>query len=426
MKILLSKVIHKSNDRVWDSQTIDVFFVFYKSWLEPSTRRVSEDLSNYKTIKKNYFAYNPYRINVGSIWLFSWDIWAVSPAYVVFSVDEDEIIPTILLQFLKSSKWLFEINKNTHGWVRKSLSIWDLWKIEIELPDIDIQKEVLEKMNKQSIEIERINEINFTNQDLVFKLKQSILQDAIEWKLMPQDPNNEPVSELLKRIQTEKEKLIAEKKIRKPKNLTPITDEEKPFELPKGWEWLRLVEITKLITDWTHKTPLYINKWIPFISAQNLFFNHINYQKVKYISNEEYIQYFSNKNLEKFDVLLAKSWTLWTTALYLKDDKYAFYESICLIRLFKEEISPYYISYFLNCNSSFYKKNIQKGIGVKHLHLEDIRNFIIPLPPFEEQKRIVAKVDELMELCELLGKEVNEAKANGEKLMESVLGEVFR
>ena len=99
-------------------------------------------------------------------------------------------------------------------------------------------------------------------------LKKSILQYAMQGKLVAQDPNDEPASELLKRIKAEKEQLIKDGKIKKEKTLPPITEEEIPYELPQGWEWCRLGSILTKLTDGAHKTPTYTNSGIPFLSVK--------------------------------------------------------------------------------------------------------------------------------------------------------------
>lgn len=418
MKINLSQLIIESKERVWDNQTIDVFGVSNKEWLEPSTRRVSDDLSNYKVIKKNYFAYNPYRINVGSIWLFWWNIWAVSPAYVVFKVDENKILPSILLQFLKSTKWLFEINQRTHWWVRKSLSFWELWAIEIDIPNIEIQKKFFENIEQHTNKVEKLSNLNVSNQSLVSKLQQSILQDAIQGKLVPQNANDEPANELLKRIQTEKQQLIKEKKIKKPKNLTPITDEEKPFELPNSWEWVRFWDIAEIksnlvspfeFPNMPHIAPNNIEK----STGRLLWYKTVKEDNV--ISNNHYFypsQLIYSKVRPKLNKVVKIN-----------------FEGLCSADMYP--IESYIDIDFLQkwMLSYFFLKEVDKfdnRIKMPKINQKELNSIPFPIPPIEEQKRIVAKVDELMNSCEVLGKEVNETKENGERLMESVLGEVFR
>src|SRR5690606_28484572 len=195
----------------------------------------SQDLSGYLVIEPNTFAYNPYRINVGSGGLTPNNVFGVvSPAYIVFKVREGKLIPELLLEFLKSFDGLQQINKYARGTVRKALRFDDLCKIEVNFPDYNEQKNIFEKkliVGKKSDELE--TEIQ-TQKQLLTQLKQSILQEAMQGKLTvdwrEQNPNTEPASELLKRIKAEKAQLIKDKKIKKEKPLPPITAEEIPFE----------------------------------------------------------------------------------------------------------------------------------------------------------------------------------------------------
>lgn len=425
MKISLSEIIQEISERVWENQTIENFWVNNKTGLEKSDRRVSDDISNYKIIKHNYFAYNPYRINVWSIGLFDWELWAVSPAYIVFKVDEKRILPSLLLNFLKSQRWLVEINQHTHGWVRKSLSISDLWKIKIDIPEIEKQKEFVDLSIKNSSIIKKIEYINSNNQDLVKKLRQSILQDAIQGKLVPQDPNDEPANELLKKIKTEKEQLIKEKKIKKPKDLVPISDDEIPFDLPKGWERVRLGDIVSILWDGLHWTPNYKDNWeIFFINWNNLNdWKIIIKNSTKTVWLEEYEKY--KKELTDRTIFVSINWTLGNVAFYN-------WEKVILGK------SAAYFNLLLNIDKLYIKRILESiffvdyaikqstGSTIMNLWLKALNEFKIPLPPLAEQHRIVAKVDELMKFCDNLEKQISEAKVNGEKLMESVLGEVFR
>ena len=104
----------------------------------------------------------------------------------------------------------------------------------------------------------------------VQKLRELILQLAVMGKLVPQDKNDEPASILLEKIKAEKAKLVKDKKIKKSKPLTPITDDEIPYNLPIGWEWVRLDDITLLITDGAHHTPTYTFSGVPFLSVKDI------------------------------------------------------------------------------------------------------------------------------------------------------------
>ncbi len=427
--MFLSEIIQESSERVWENQTIENFWVNNKTGIEKSTRRVSEDISNYKIIRKNYFAYNPYRINVWSIGLFDWKLWAVSTAYVVFKVDENKIIPSLLLNFLKSKKWLIEINQHTHGWVRKTLSFDDLWKIEIDIPSIEKQIDFVKGAQKDSVIIEKIQNMNFENQDFVKRLRKSFLQDAIQGRFIMQDANDEPANNLLKKIMKEKEQLIKEKKIKRFKNIIPISEADVIFELPKNWEWTRLGDIIYTATDWPHYSPDYVDKWkwIMFLSARNIKIWSVDLSDVKYVSYDDHKEFTKRTKPEKWDILYTKWWTTWIAKINDLENEFSVRVHVALLKFNQILLSNKYLELALNSPHCYEQsQKYTQWISNRDLWLTRMINITIPLPPLAEQKRIVAKVDELMNLCDQLEAQVNEAKENGEKLMESVLSEVFR
>ena len=118
------------------------------------------------------------------------------------------------------------------------------------------------------------------------KLRKKILDLAMRGKLVPQDSQDEPASVLLEKIKEEKAQLIKEKKIKKSKPLPEITEEEKPFEIPESWEWVRLGEILD-VRDGTHDTPKYLDSGVPLITAKNLDNGSIDFNNVNYISFED-------------------------------------------------------------------------------------------------------------------------------------------
>lgn len=320
-----------------------------------------------------------------------------------------------------------DIVSKTATWSAKiAINQNNFWNYEIIVWDIKEQDRIFDKINSLAPNIEKLLNI-LEDQDLVKRLRQSILQDAIQGKLVPQDPNDEPASELLKRIKAEKEQLIKEKKIKKPKDLAPITDDEIPFTLPKGWEWVRLGEISYLITDGTHHTPTYVDNWIPFLSVKDVAHGSINFSNTRFISEQEHKELIKRCNPEFWDILLTKVWTTWIAKIIDTKKEFSIFVSIALIKFFKNEIYGKYLEHLIN---SPYVKNLSEKwtewVWNKNLVLRKIVDFVLPLPPLAEQHRIVAKVDELMKFCDWLEKQITEAKENGEKLMESVLGEVFR
>src|SRR5690606_26356035 len=120
--------------------------------------------------------------------------------------------------------------------------------------------------------------------DLVKQLRQTFLREAMQGKLVPQDPNDEPASVLLEKIKDEKERLIKEKKIKKQKPLPPITEDEIPFEIPENWVWCRLGEICFKITDGFHNTPPKVSEGFPYIAATHVKTDSIDWDNCHYVA----------------------------------------------------------------------------------------------------------------------------------------------
>jgi type I restriction enzyme S subunit len=238
-------------------------------------------------------------------------------------------------------------------------------------------------------------------------------------KLVPQDPNDEPASELLKRIQAEKARLVAEGKIKKDKPLAVIAEEEKPFELPQGWKWVLLSEITTQITDGAHHTPEYISDGVPFLSVKNLSSGRLDFTDTRFISPDAHADLTKRCNPEFDDILLTKIGTTGIAVVIDDPQPFSIFVSLALIKLSKGLINRNYLA--LVINSPFVRKQSEEGtegVGNKNLVLRKINAFDIPLAPLAEQRRIVAKVDELMTLCDQLKARIITANQLQQKLAD--------
>lgn len=177
-----------------------------------------------------------------------------------------------------------------------------------------------------------------------------------------------------------------------------------PVTNPKGWEMCTLDDVATRITDGTHKTPRYTQHGIEFISAKDIKNGAIQWGTGKYISQEEHAQLIKRCNPDLGDVVLAKSGSLGAAALIDSDHEFSMFESLCLIKLDNEKVDPYYLVSLIQApslQSLLLRSN--KGVGVKHLHLVDIRKLRITLPPLEIQhayKLIVLKLDRLKKLSQ--------------------------
>ena len=235
------------------------------------------------------------------------------------------------------------------------------------------------------------------------ELKSSILQLAIQGKLVEQRPEEGTGEKLYQQIQAEKKRLIQEGKIKKEKPLPEIAEDEVPFEIPEGWKWVRLESLSTAITKGT--TPrggnvAYLDKGIGFLRAENVAgLDRIDKSDLKYINEETHIGYLSRSILQANDVLITIAGTLGRTALVRRKDlPLNANQAVSMIRLVDVNKSDSkYIIYALN--SAYIQKaltNQKKVTAIPNLTLETIQKCCIPLPPLAEQKRIVAQIEELL------------------------------
>ena len=245
------------------------------------------------------------------------------------------------------------------------------------------------------------------------QLKNSILQWAIQGKLVPQDPNDEPASVLLEKIRQEKERLIKEKKIKRDKNASIIyrgednsyyekftdgkvvcVDEEIPFDIPQGWEWCRLSCITSILGDGIHGTPEYDNTGdIYFVNGNNLNDGIITIKDdTKRVNSTEAAK--QKRTLTESTVLVSINGTIGKVAFY-NNEKIILGKSACYFNLLGC-INKVYVKCIIETEYfSEYAKKVATGTTIKNVPLAGMRNFLIPLPSLSEQSRIVHRMSEL-------------------------------
>lgn len=252
------------------------------------------------------------------------------------------------------------------------------------------------------------------------QLKNSILQLAVQGKLVPQDPTDEPASVLLARIREEKEQLIREKKIKREKNPSEIfrgddvhfyervgknepvcIDEELPFEIPETWEWARLGSIVNKLTDGTHSTPHYIPSGIPFISVKDVSSGQLDLSNCKYISKKEHDELYERCNPEYGDILLTKVGTTGVPAIVNTHQEFSMFVSVALLKFNQQLLYNKYLRYsILSPLVQEQASQNTRGVGNKNWVVRDIARTFIPIPPLTEQQRIVAKIEELLPYVE--------------------------
>jgi type I restriction enzyme S subunit len=255
------------------------------------------------------------------------------------------------------------------------------------------------------------------------KLRGLILELAVRGKLLPQDPDNEPASELLKRIAKERARLEAEGVCKKSKAMPQVGEDEQPFDVPLDWAWACLGQLAMMVTDGTHHTPTYLPSGVPFISVKDIDGSTVSFRDCRYISEAEHKQINQRCNPERGDMLLCRIGTLGRPTLVDTDSPFSLFVSVGLIKLPKSFDLSRYLHLVLSspCLSAQYDEIKAGGSHTNKLNLGDIPTLRIPVPPLAEQHRIVAKVDELMALCDRLEAEQTDAERAHAKLVETLL-----
>jgi type I restriction enzyme S subunit len=294
--------------------------------------------------------------------------------------------------------------------------------------DEAIENEIIALQEKQITTSSLSNEI--THQlTLVKKLRQSFLQEAVQGKLVTQNPADEPASELLKKIKAEKEKLIAEKKLKKEKTLPPIQAEEIPFEIPEGWVWCRLGEIAIDVSYGTSEKADIVGE-IPVLRMGNITSEgEILYSNLKYVSSE--ISDLPKLYLQNGDLVFNRTNSyelVGKSAVFENSEPYTLASYLIRVR-FLELIKSNYIASYINskvCRETQLEPQIIQQNGQANFNGTKLSNILIPLPPLSEQIRIVQKLDELMQTCNDLEVSIKESQTQNEKLLQQVLREALR
>lgn len=255
------------------------------------------------------------------------------------------------------------------------------------------------------------------------KLRELILELAVRGKLVPQDPNDEPASVLLERIAAEKAELVKQGKIKKPKPLPEISEEEKPFELPDGWEWVALQEICSLENgdrskNYPNKSTL-VETGIPFVNAGHLENGNIRQEDMTFITPEHFSILRSGKFLNG-DILFCLRGSLGKSAI-VQNLSGAIASSLVIVRVFKPIFNKYIHLYFDAPLSYDFINKYDNGTAQPNLAATDLARFLVQLPPLDEQSRIVNKITELMTLCDQLEQHSLSSLDAHQQLVETLL-----
>ena len=257
------------------------------------------------------------------------------------------------------------------------------------------------------------------------KLRELILELAVRGLLVPQDPNDEPASELLKRITSEKAQLIKDGMLKKQKKSAEITEDEMPFELPSNWMVSRLGDLSHLISKGTTPTSVgyqFESSGVSFIKIENIDRGRIKPSSISQFISEETNKALSRSQLEAGDLLFSIAGTIGKTAIvHPKDLPANTNQALAFIRGTNLAYSPSYLRIQLDSFVAEQTRMKARGGAMPNVSLGDLKVLVSPLPPLAEQQRIVAKVDELIALCDRLEQQQSDHMATHELLVKTLL-----
>ena len=241
--------------------------------------------------------------------------------------------------------------------------------------------------------------------DAIPRLRRFILDLAVRGKLVEQDPDDELASELLKRIASEKARLADGLSSRGRRSDGRARVEAFEFTLPMGWTLSTLGSVALKITDGAHQTPTYVGSGVPFVSVKDFSAGRLDLSNTRFITESEHRLLYKRCDPKRGDILIGRIGTLGRAVLVDTDDEFSLFVSVGLIRFSHENIVPELFRMLLNSpliEGEFDRIKIGGGTHTNKLNLGDLQTVALPIPPLAEQHRIVAKVDELMVLCDRL------------------------
>ncbi|NLT47427.1 MAG: restriction endonuclease [Clostridiales bacterium] len=318
------------------------------------------------------------------------------------------VYPMYVYEFVKTLKrtLLLQAGKTTINFV----SVKKVSNIALPLPPLAEQKRIVAKIEELMPYVEQYDkaytEVEELNKKFPEDMQKSILQYAIQGKLVEQREEDGTAEDLYKQIQEEKKKLIKEGKIKKTKVLPEITEDEIPFDIPENWKWVRLGELLYKLTDGTHSTPKYTATGVPFISVKDISSGKMDFSNTKFISQEEHESLYKRCDPERDDILLTKVGTTGIPVIVDTDKEFSLFVSVALLKFNTELIYNKYFMYVIKAPVvQIQARENTRGVGNKNWVMRDIANTILPLPPLGEQKRIVEKIEEMLPHTKQLVKE---------------------
>lgn len=389
--------------------------------------------TKYYTRKAGQFVYGKQNLHKGAFGIVPDELDSFESSLDIPAFDIDKsCYPEWIFYFFKKGNFYLKLETLAKGVGSKRIHPKQIFELDIFLPSKEEQRKVLDEIEKaESINQELAAEIQSQEENLS-KLRQSILQDAVQGKLTKewreQNPKVEPASELLKKIKAEKAQLVKEKKIRKEKPLPPISIEEIPFEIPESWEFCRMGTVSDIQRGSSPRPkgdPRYFsnvktkNHWISIKDISQFSENN------RLLNTNEFLTDLGTKYsryVDKGELIVAVSGSTTGKSCLTGIEGYI-YDGLALIRTINNINSEFLLFYMLQLYN--HMNDSKFGAAFPNINTQFLKEMIFQLPPVEEQIVIVKKVNQLLSNCDVLEQEIKASKINAEKLMQSVLSKLL-
>ena len=366
-----------------------------------------------------YSKLRPYLLKI----LVAPDDGICTPEIVPFRV-YGGIDPNYIVNYLKSPYVDNLINSITYGVKMPRVGTETMTSLLVPIPPLEEQQRIVEKIDEVASAVSAYDvayqKTETLNSAFPEALKKSILQEAVQGKLVPQDPSDEPAEALLERIRVEKQRLIKEGKIKKDKHESVIfrrdnshyekrgsevtcIDDELPFHIPETWQWERIINIYNFI-DYRGATPNKTTVGVPFITAKNVKKGFIDYTISEFISEDEYLRRQSRGVSQEGDILFTTEAPMGNAALadlrvYSAGQRLITLQQYGVSTGLSNELMLYFI-----LSECFQSQLSDKSTGttVKGIKAEKLKQLYIPVPPVSEQQRIIRSIRSVMRLVSTL------------------------
>ena len=358
-----------------------------------------------------------FKLTVGKVSILDIDAFHNEAIISIYPfVDDDKIMTSYLFTVLPLMSQLGETKTAIKGNTLNSESLDNLW---IPLPPLNEQDRICKRIKELNPVLSNYSEIEqeveLLNKYFPEQLKKSILQEAVQGKLVPQDPNDEPASVLLERIRAEKQRLIKEGKIKKDKHESVIfrrdnshyekldgiercIDDEIPFEIPESWEWERWGNISESI-QYGYNAPAKDNGRIKMVRISDIQNNAIFWDTVPFCEIEE--SDIRTYLLQANDILFARTGgTVGKSYLVQEIPEEAIYAGYLIRTRYSQRLCPQYLKYFME--SELYWSQLRNGTiatAQPNCNGKTLGKMLLPIPPLPEQYRIVERVNDLFSQC---------------------------